>query len=156
MAKAATKGARAPANKDQGVSAPSISQALSQDASSVTGQGDQSGLVTGDLGNTLQQVQDGEHLKLDGEGSQELQGDVPTSDTPLLLDVLVITSIPARFCRAGRRFTREETVIALADLSEEEIALLRGEPMLRVRDGQINMADVDLADTLAEHVEERA
>lgn len=152
MAKAATKGALAPANKDQGASASSTLQG----ASTAVGQGDQEGPITGDLSQSLQQVQDGAHLQLDGEGSQALPGDVPTSAPPLLLDVLVITSIPARFCRAGRRFTREETVIALADFSEEEIALLRGEPMLRVRDGQINMADVDLADTLAEYVEERA
>lgn len=153
MAKAPTKGARAPVNKDLASTAPSV--ALQEVSTTVDPDG-QANLMTGDLSNALQQVQDGEHLQLDGEGSQELQGGVPTSATPHLLDVLVITSIPASFCRAGRRFTHEETVIALADFSEEEVAQLRGEPMLRVRDGQIDMADIDLADTLAEHLEERA
>jgi hypothetical protein len=45
---------------------------------------------------------------------------------------LQIVSRPASFWRCGRQFSAEPTVIALSELSEDEVATLKAEPMLAV------------------------
>jgi hypothetical protein len=45
---------------------------------------------------------------------------------------LRIRSVPERFRRAGRAFGREASEIPLSELSDEEIKILKAEPMLVV------------------------
>lgn len=63
---------------------------------------------------------------------------------------LEIISVPPHFWRAGRKFTHEATVIPLADLDDDEQALLRNEPHLRVRDIEVTLDDIDMEATLAQ------
>lgn len=63
---------------------------------------------------------------------------------------LEIISVPPHFWRAGRKFTQEATVIPLADLDDDEQALLRNEPHLRVRDIEVTLDDIDMDATLAQ------
>ncbi|MFN3748191.1 MAG: hypothetical protein ACK4SJ_05840 [Sphingorhabdus sp.] len=50
----------------------------------------------------------------------------------------IIAHQDVRF-RAGRQFTREETVIALDDLKEEEIEALHGDPLLTVTETEMEV-----------------
>ena len=47
-------------------------------------------------------------------------------------DALSVTAKPERFYRAGILFTRQATVVALADLSDEQVDALMNEPNLVV------------------------
>ncbi|MDA8258370.1 MAG: HI1506-related protein [Betaproteobacteria bacterium] len=76
------------------------------------------------------------------ETTQEQAGAVQTQDEPVLSGVnghdpiigLRITSQREGFRRAGRAWGRAPIEIALADLSDDEIALLKAESMLTVEE----------------------
>lgn len=76
------------------------------------------------------------------ETTQEQAGAVQTQDQPMLSGVngpdpvigLRITSRREGFRRAGRAWGKQPTEIALADLSDEEIAMLKAESMLAVEE----------------------
>lgn len=53
---------------------------------------------------------------------------------------LKIVSRPASFMRCGRRFTAEPTVVALSDLTAEEVDRLQAEPALVVSEVDIEPA----------------
>lgn len=48
--------------------------------------------------------------------------------------------------RAGRQFTREETIIPIEELDEEEIEKLQGDPLLTVTDTEIEVEGEEEAD----------
>lgn len=60
----------------------------------------------------------------------------PAADTGPVA-ALSVRSRPESFCRCGRRFTREATLIPLAELTEEEVARLAAEPQLAVEHTEI-------------------
>lgn len=76
------------------------------------------------------------------ETTQEQAGAVQTQDEPMLSGVngpdpvigLRITSRREGFRRAGRAWGKQPTEIALADLSGEEIVILKAESMLTVEE----------------------
>ncbi|WP_435100825.1 hypothetical protein [Arhodomonas sp. AD133] len=51
--------------------------------------------------------------------------------------VLRVSAKRARFRRGGLEFNRSETVVRLADLSDEQAEVIRAEPMLMVREDEI-------------------
>lgn len=77
------------------------------------------------------------------------------SAEPKLLDGIFVRSLPPRFRRAGFEFTREGYGLLLADLSEEQLKAIEGEPLLSVERIEIPAAAADDA-LLAELVEPQA
>lgn len=55
---------------------------------------------------------------------------------------LKIVSRPATFMRCGRQFSGHPTVIALADLSADEVDRLKAEPQLVVTEVDITEVDI--------------
>ena len=54
---------------------------------------------------------------------------------------IVVVAKRAEFYRAGRRFGHEPVQIALSELTEEQLEVLKDEPMLVVRDVDIESSD---------------
>jgi len=54
---------------------------------------------------------------------------------------LKIVSRPASFCRAGRQFTSDPTIIPLSELTPDQAEALKAEPNLVVTEVDIEPAD---------------
>lgn len=71
---------------------------------------------------------------------------------PKMLDGIFVRSLAPRFRRAGFEFTREGYGLLLADLSEEQLKAIEGEPLLSVERIEIPATAADDV-LLAEQVE---
>lgn len=60
----------------------------------------------------------------------------PAAAGPATRGLKVVSRRPS-FCRAGRQFTGEPTVIPLSELTEDQVDALKAEPMLVVQEVDI-------------------
>lgn len=65
---------------------------------------------------------------------------VPAAAGPATRGLKVVSRRPS-FCRAGRQFTGEPTIIPLSELTEDEVDALKDEPMLVVQEVDIEPED---------------
>lgn len=58
-----------------------------------------------------------------------------------MLQVIFVRSFPETFRRAGHVFTREGHGLCVADLTDEQLAAIEGEPMLSVQYSEVPVRD---------------